>query len=75
MKTARVISEADIVPHRCGRLSAGQRRAEEPGLGGADDQHDRQTARSISSLEDYIAWDRGLRAGALLKPASWAQGL
>ena len=25
------------------------------------------------SLRDYVAWDRGLRAGALLKPSSWAQ--
>jgi choline dehydrogenase-like flavoprotein len=27
------------------------------------------------SLEDYIAWDRGLRAGALLKPESYGKSL
>ena len=25
------------------------------------------------SLLDLVAWDRGLRAGAVLKPASWAE--
>jgi CubicO group peptidase (beta-lactamase class C family) len=72
MKTARIVSEADIVPHRAAgyRLEGGQLK-----------NHD-WVSRSINStadgslylsMLDYIAWDRGLRAHAVLKPESWAQ--
>jgi CubicO group peptidase (beta-lactamase class C family) len=72
MKTARIISEADIVPHR----AAGYQ------LVDGDLKNQDWVAPTINttadgslylSLQDYIAWDRGLRSGALLKPASWAQ--
>ena len=36
MTTARIISEADIVPHRAGRLPARARRAAQPAVGVAD---------------------------------------
>ena len=40
MRSARIISEADIVPHPCRGLRPGQRRAEEPGVGLSNAQHD-----------------------------------
>jgi CubicO group peptidase (beta-lactamase class C family) len=70
MKTARVISEADIVPHR----AAGYQLVD-----GALKNQD-WVASSLNttadgalylSLLDMIAWDRGLRAGAILTPQSW----
>ena len=72
MKTARVISEADIVPHRAAgyQLVDGEVKNQDwvaPSLNTTAD------GALYLSLEDYIAWDRGLRAGALLKPASWSQ--
>lgn len=72
MKTARVISEADIVPHRAAgyQLVDGELKNQDwvaPSLNTTAD------GALYLSLEDYVAWDRGLRAGALLKPASWAK--
>jgi CubicO group peptidase (beta-lactamase class C family) len=72
MKTARVISEADIVPHRAAgyQLVDGELKNQDwvaPTINTTAD------GSLYLSLEDYIAWDRGLRAGALLKPASWSQ--
>jgi CubicO group peptidase (beta-lactamase class C family) len=70
MKTARVISEADIVPNRAAgyRLVDGQLKNQEwvaPKL-------NTTAAGSLYlSVLDLVAWDRGLRAGAVLKPASW----
>jgi N-acyl-D-amino-acid deacylase len=70
MKTARVISEHDIVPHR----AAGYRLAQDtlqnqawvaPALNTTAD------GSLYLSLRDLIAWDRGLRARAVLKPESW----
>lgn len=70
MTTARVISEADIVPHR----AAGYR------LVDGTLQHQAWVAPQLNttadgslylSLRDLVAWDRGLRARALLTPASW----
>ncbi|HSL24630.1 MAG TPA: serine hydrolase [Vicinamibacterales bacterium] len=70
MNTARVISEADIVPHR----AAGYRRA------GESLQNQDWVSPSLNttadgalylSLRDWIAWDRALRARAILKPESW----
>jgi CubicO group peptidase (beta-lactamase class C family) len=72
MKTARVISEADIVPHRAAgyRLVKGDLKNQEwvsPSLDSTAD------GSLYLSMLDYIAWDRGLRAHAVLKPQSWAQ--
>ena len=71
MATARVISEADIVPHRAAgyQLVDGELKNQDwvaPTINTTAD------GALYLSLQDYIAWDRGLRAGALLKPASWA---
>ena len=40
MKTARIISEEDIVPESLGRVPSGEWRAQEPGMGGSDHEHD-----------------------------------
>jgi CubicO group peptidase (beta-lactamase class C family) len=72
MKTARIISEEDIVWHRAAgyRLVDGQLKNQEwvaPTLNTTAD------GSLYLALADMIAWDRGLRAGALLTPASWQQ--
>ena len=72
MSTARVISEADIVPHRAAgyQLVDGQLKNQDwvaPSLNTTADG-----ALYLSAL-DMVAWDRGLRAGAILKPESWKQ--
>jgi N-acyl-D-aspartate/D-glutamate deacylase/CubicO group peptidase (beta-lactamase class C family) len=70
MTSARVISEQDIVPHR----AAGYRLLEDalqnqswvsPSLNTTAD------GSLYLSLRDMIAWDRGLRARAVLTPESW----
>ncbi len=70
MTTARIISESDVVPHRAAgyRLADGQVKNQEwvsPSLNTTAD------GSLYLSLRDYIAWDRGLRAHAILKPESW----
>jgi len=72
MSTARVISEADIVPHRAAgyQLLDGQLKNQDwvaPSLNTTADG-----ALYLSTL-DMVAWDKGLRAGAILKPESWKQ--
>jgi CubicO group peptidase (beta-lactamase class C family) len=71
MKTARVISEADIVANRSAgyQLVHGEIKNQDwmaPTLNTTAD------GSLYLSLDDYIAWDRGLRANALLRPASWS---
>jgi CubicO group peptidase (beta-lactamase class C family) len=72
MKTARVISDEDIVPHRAAgyQLVKGELKNQawvSPSLN--------QTADGALylSIKDFLAWDRALRAGAVLKPESWRQ--
>jgi N-acyl-D-aspartate/D-glutamate deacylase/CubicO group peptidase (beta-lactamase class C family) len=70
MTTARVINEADIVPHRAAgyRLVGGSLKNQawvSPALNTTAD------GSLYLSLRDLIAWDRGLRARAVLKPESW----
>jgi N-acyl-D-aspartate/D-glutamate deacylase/CubicO group peptidase (beta-lactamase class C family) len=72
MKTARVISEAEIVPNRADgyRLQDGALRNQEwvsPSLNTTAD------GSLYLTLRDLIAWDRGLRSGAVLRPESWKQ--
>jgi CubicO group peptidase (beta-lactamase class C family) len=72
MKTARVISEADIVPNRAAgyRLVDGKLANQEwvsPSLNTTAD------GSLYLSLLDLIAWDQGLRAGRVLKPESWKE--
>jgi CubicO group peptidase (beta-lactamase class C family) len=71
MRSARVISEADIVPNRAAGYTRvkGELKNQEwvaPKLNTTAD------GSLYLSLQDYIAWDRGLRAAKILKPASWA---
>lgn len=70
MTTARVISEADIVPHRASGYQL---------VNGAL-QHQSWVAPSLNttadgslyvSLRDLLAWNRALRERALLRPESW----
>ena len=70
MATARIISEADIVPHRAAgyQLVSGVLQNQDwvsPALNTTAD------GSLYLSLRDYIAWDKGLRARAILKPESW----
>lgn len=72
MKTARVISEADIVPNRAAgyRLVDRELKNQEwvsPTLNTTAD------GSLYLTLQDMIAWDRGVRAKAILKPESWAK--
>ena len=72
MKTASIASDADIVPNRVAgyRISNGRILNQDwvsPTFN--------QTADGcfLLSLEDFLAWERGVRARALLKPESWSQ--
>lgn len=72
MKTARVITEADIVPHRSDgyRLVDGELKHHEwvaPKLNTTAD------GSLYLSLRDLIAWDAAVRAKRILSPASWTQ--
>ena len=72
MTTARIISEADIVPNRAAgyRLERGTLRNQNwvsPSLNTTAD------GSLYLSLRDLIAWDRGIRSGAVLRPESWTQ--
>ena len=72
MRTARVISESDIVQHRAAgyRLENGVLKNQEwvaPSLNTTAD------GSLYLSLKDMIAWDRGVRRRAVLTPASWTQ--
>jgi CubicO group peptidase (beta-lactamase class C family) len=74
MKTTRIISEEDIVLNRAAgyRLVKGELKNQEwvaPTLNTTAD------GSLYYSITDLVAWDRALRAGAVLQPASWAQVL
>jgi N-acyl-D-amino-acid deacylase len=71
MHTARVISEAEIVPHRAAgyRLVKGALQNQQwvaPTLNTTAD------GSLYLSLRDLIAWDRGLRTRAILTRESWS---
>jgi len=71
MKSARIISEADIVRNRSAgyQLLDGDLKNQDwvsPTLNTTAD------GALYLSLNDYLAWDRGLRAAALLRPESWS---
>lgn len=71
MKTARIISEEDIVPHRAAgyRLVGGQLKNQDwvaPQLNTTAD------GSLYFSVLDLVAWEKGLRTRAVLKPESWA---
>ena len=71
MTTTRVISEADIVPHRAAgyTLVKGELKNQSwvsPSLNTTAD------GALYFSVKDLVAWDAGVRAGRILKAASWA---
>jgi len=71
MKTARIISEEDIVPNRAAgyRLVGGELKNQEwvaPKLNTTAD------GSLYFTVLDLIAWEKGLRARAVLRPDSWA---
>ncbi len=70
MKSARLIDEAAIVPHRAAgyRLQDGQV-ANQQWV--APEQNTTADGSLYLSLNDMIAWDRGLRAGRILSADSW----
>lgn len=70
MKTAHTISEEDIVPNRASgyRLVEGKLKNQEwvsPSLNTTAD------GSLYLSVRDLIAWDKGVREKAILKPESW----
>lgn len=72
MTSARVITEADIVPNRAGgyRLAGGAIKNQDwvaPQLNTTAD------GSLYFSIRDLVAWDGAVRRRALLKPESWAQ--
>jgi CubicO group peptidase (beta-lactamase class C family) len=72
MKTAQVISEEDIVPHRAAgyRLVGDTLKNQEwvaPRLNTTAD------GSLYLSLDDWLVWEQALRQRAVLKPASWQQ--
>ncbi|HUQ79611.1 MAG TPA: serine hydrolase domain-containing protein [Gemmatimonadaceae bacterium] len=71
MRTARIINEEDIIPNRAAgyRMVRGELKNQEwvaPKLNTTAD------GSLYLSVQDYIAWDRGLREKKILKPESWA---
>ena len=72
MKTARIITEEDIVPNRAAgyRWVKGELKNQEwvaPMINTTAD------GSLYLTVLDMVAWDRGLRAKAILKPESWAR--
>lgn len=72
MKTARVISDTDIVMNRAAGYEL------KDGVLKNQDWVSRTLNATADgslylALPDYAAWDRGLRAGRILKPESWKQ--
>jgi CubicO group peptidase (beta-lactamase class C family) len=72
MKTARVISEEDILPHRAAgyRLAGGILKNQEwvaPRLNTTAD------GSLYLSVDDWLLWEQALRQRAVLRPASWQQ--
>jgi CubicO group peptidase (beta-lactamase class C family) len=72
MRTARIITEEDIVPNRAAgyRLVKGELKNQEwvaPMINTTAD------GSLYLTVLDMVAWDRGLRAKAILKPDSWTR--
>lgn len=74
MKTARIINEEDIIPHRAAgyRMVDGVLKNQEwvsPSLNNTGD------GSLYVSVQDMIAWDAAVQAKAILKPESWKEVL
>ena len=72
MSSARLIDEAAVVPHRAAgyHLLNGEI-ANQQWV--APEQNTTADGSLYLSVNDMIAWDKGLRAGAILSAASWHQ--
>jgi CubicO group peptidase (beta-lactamase class C family) len=72
MKTARVISDQDIVKNRAAgyELVKGEMKNQ---LFVSKSLNATADGSLYMALPDYVAWDRGLREGKVLKPESWKQ--
>ncbi len=70
MESARLIDEAAIVPHRAAGYHLVQGRITNQEWV-APEQNTTADGSLYLSLKDMIAWDRGLRAGAILSAESW----
>jgi CubicO group peptidase (beta-lactamase class C family) len=72
MKTASIASDAEIVPNRVAGYRIGNGRILNQDWVSPTFN---QTADGcfLLSLEDFLAWERGVRARALLKTESWSQ--
>ena len=72
MKTARIVSDADIVPNRvAGYHMSKDRILNQDWVSPTFNQTADGCYRL--SLNDFLAWERGVRARALLKSESWSQ--
>ena len=72
MKTARIISEADIIPHRAAgyQLESKKLKNQEwvaPTINTTAD------GALYVSIRDMVAWDKGIRDGAVLTADSWKE--
>ncbi len=71
MRTARVISEKDIIPGRAAGYSVENNEIKNQEW--VAPSHNTSAAGGLYlSLRDFIAWDKGLREKAVLKAESWA---
>ena len=72
MMTARLLTDAETVPDR---VAGYQKRTGQILRQEWMSPTFNQTADGcfLLSLEDFLAWERGVRARALLKPESWSQ--
>jgi CubicO group peptidase (beta-lactamase class C family) len=70
MKTARIISETDIIPHRAEgyQLVKGELKNQDWNSPSVNSTAD---GALYLTVRDMIAWDKGIRAKAVLKAESW----
>lgn len=72
MKTARVISEVDIVPHRAAGYRIEKRKLKNQEWVAPTINTTADGALYVS-IRDMVAWDKGVRDGAVLTADSWKQ--
>ena len=72
MKTARIVSDAEIVPDRVAGYRMGEGRILNQEWVAPTFTRTADGCFHLS-LNDLLAWERGVRARALLKPDSWSQ--
>jgi CubicO group peptidase (beta-lactamase class C family) len=73
MKTARVISEVDIVPNRSASYELVNGEIKNQHQWVAPKLNTTADGALYLSVNDWIAWDAAVERGDILKPESWAQ--